>query len=267
MRRTVDIFVRERFRARLSRQLGGLPRAIRYARRLEQSQVVIDDFEQVDVALVTQALAAALPTALVTSDHCSVPANGVISAIGAAFGKRHRIALMVAPARAALRVALARLNGAEDTLIAHAAIVDSEIRVWSCEPRPYQCPVEALHVLRGLAHHDLARFEISSSGSRIHWPAVDIDLSLDDFREVCDPAFAREQRLRAAEELGRYGEAIRSLRVERGLRQASIEGLSEREVRRIEQGKHSPQVGTLRKLADAHGMPLRAYLDELAKRG
>jgi hypothetical protein len=227
---------------------------------------VIDAFEQVDMRLVAQALTAALPTALVTEDLGAGPTNSIIAAITKAVGRRKQLALMVAPAQAALRVALARLSGAEDKLIAHAALVGDEIRVWSCEPRAYQCPISSIPALRRLPEEQVGHFEISASGSRIHWPAADIDLSLDDFREVCDEDFAREQQQRVAEELLLSGQAIRSLRAEKGLRQGDIEGLSERELRRIEQGKHSPQVDTLRKLAKAHGMPLKSYLDALAER-
>ena len=266
MPQTVAIFMRPDLRQAFTDQVGGLPRGLRFAGRLERSHVVIDAFEEVDMALVGRALEAALPTALVSDDLSAGPVNSVISAISSAVGRRKRLALMVAPARAALRVALARLNSAEDKLIAHATLVVDEIRVWSCEPRAYQCTVAAIKALARLPRAQLEKFEISASGSRIHWHGPDVDLALDDFREVCDQSFARKQQQRVAEDLVRYGKAIRALRTEHGLRQAGIKGLSDRQLRRIEQGKHSPQVDTLRKLAKAHRMPLKSYLDALAAR-
>lgn len=68
------------------------------------------------------------------------------------------------------------------------------------------------------------------------------------------------------EEAARYAGAIRTLREERGLTQADIAGLTERQVRRVEQGESTPRTQTLRKLAAAHGLSLDGYLKELAKR-
>ena len=63
-----------------------------------------------------------------------------------------------------------------------------------------------------------------------------------------------------------YGAAIRRLREEKGLKQAAIDGLTERHLRRIEQGKQSVTSSTLRALAKAHAMQIEDYLKELARR-
>jgi len=112
----------------------------------------------------------------------------------------------------------------------------------------------------------LANFEISQSGSRINWPSADLDLILDDFRAVCDAEFAQQQKQIIAADVVRYGSAIRDLRREKGLRQSDVECVSEREVRRIEQGQHVPRLKTLQKLAQAHGMAFKDYLNALAAR-
>ena len=54
-------------------------------------------------------------------------------------------------------------------------------------------------------------------------------------------------------------------RHDHGLRQSDIPGLSERQVRRYEHGARVP-LASLKLLAQAHGMELNGYLDELAKR-
>ena len=61
-----------------------------------------------------------------------------------------------------------------------------------------------------------------------------------------------------------FGKAIATLRKQHKLRQSDIIGLSDRQVRRIEQGDGSTKVDTLRLFAKAHGMELDAYLDAVA---
>jgi ribosome-binding protein aMBF1 (putative translation factor) len=113
---------------------------------------------------------------------------------------------------------------------------------------------------------DLPKFELNESGSALHWDAGDVDLNLDGILYYVDPKVRREQDKSSREEAARYAGAIRMLREQHGLTQADITGLTERQVRRVEQGESTPRTETLRKLATAHGLSLDAYLKELAKR-
>ena len=61
----------------------------------------------------------------------------------------------------------------------------------------------------------------------------------------------------------RFGEAVAAFRKQCGLKQADIQGLSERQVRRIEKGERT-KVDTLGILARSHGLSLKAYLDKIA---
>ena len=60
----------------------------------------------------------------------------------------------------------------------------------------------------------------------------------------------------------RFGEAVRIKQY--GLKQADIQGLSERHVRRIEKGERT-KIDTLAILARNHGLSLKEYLDEIAE--
>jgi hypothetical protein len=173
----------------------------------------------------------------------------------------------VAPDAAALRrIVLARQGNAEKELVASASIEGGKLVVWSCEPSRYEVPVAELAPLAGMAPGALMRFEVSPSGSRIHWSDADVDINLDTIREHADPSVRREHEAVAREEASRYADAIRRFREERGLKQTDISGLTDRQVRRLEDGDTVPQVGTLRKLAAAHGLSIEDYLSELAKR-
>lgn len=171
----------------------------------------------------------------------------------------------VASDRATLRrLVRARQLGAEDRLIAAAAVDARNLLVWSAEPRLFRVPVDEMPAFRRLSETALQDFQVSASGSRIHWNDGDLDLDLDAVRELVDPDFRRRRERHAREEVARYGKAIRSLRERTGLRQNGIPGVSERQLRRIEEGGVLPRSATLEKLAAAHGMKAPDYLQTLA---
>jgi DNA-binding transcriptional regulator YiaG len=173
----------------------------------------------------------------------------------------------IAPdADAVARMVFARQVQAEARFIASAAVEGGTLIVWSCEPRRYAVPASEIPSLAKMTPAALANFEVSETGSRIHWKDGDVDLNLDVIRAYADPDVRRQHEAERRKEAARYAGAIRKLREERGLTQARIAGLSERQVRRLEEGDTLPQSSTLKKLAAAHEMSVEAYLKELAKR-
>ncbi len=165
------------------------------------------------------------------------------------------------------RLVFARTSGSAEKLIASVSIEGSDIIAWSCEPRPYRVALSDIPALAHMTKQAALHFEVSETGSRVHWPDGDVDLSLDSFRVRADPAFRESRRRELRAELRRYSGAIRHLRKKHGLKQSQVAGLSEREVRRLETGEHIPQYASLEKLAAAHGMGLEDYLRQLAKHG
>ncbi|MEW6778064.1 MAG: helix-turn-helix transcriptional regulator [Bdellovibrionota bacterium] len=163
------------------------------------------------------------------------------------------------------RIVRAHSLEAEDRLIASASVAYGRLFVWSCEPHLYACSLSRLPGVGGLPRAEQEQFVISETGSRISWPKADIDLDLDAIRARCDEKFRREREQKIRSEAARYAKAIRALREEKNLKQAGIEGLSEREVRRIETGGQRPRFSSLQKLAAAHRLSLDDYLGELAR--
>lgn len=164
------------------------------------------------------------------------------------------------------RMGLARRCRAQQELIASAAVEAGRLIVWSCEPRRYEVGFADIPVLAALPSGARGSFTVSASGSRIHWEQGDVDLNLDTVREYVDPKVRQRHEALRRREGARYADAIRQLRVERGVKQSEIAGMSERQVRRLEKGDTTPQSGTLNKLASAHGMTVERYLAELARR-
>ncbi|OLE70683.1 MAG: hypothetical protein AUI36_03535 [Cyanobacteria bacterium 13_1_40CM_2_61_4] len=162
------------------------------------------------------------------------------------------------------RVLRAWQLGAQNELIADARVVGDALYVMSCEPESYKIPFESVPALRDLPTDERSNFQIPDDGSYIHWPAQDVHMDLDSLLTAVDPE-RRAKAERIKRSYGRqYGAAISRLRKERGMKQTDIEGLSDREVRRIETDG-DVTTDSLKKLAAAHTMDLAQYLDTLAK--
>jgi uncharacterized protein DUF2442 len=163
------------------------------------------------------------------------------------------------------RVLAAWRHNAQAELIADATVAGNRLIVVSCEPKTYELSFDRMPALKKIAPQERRNFEIAEDGSFIRWPAADIHLDLDALRTITDPAWRkRAERIRRTH--GReYGKAIAALRKVHSLRQTDIPGVSERQLRRIEESG-AVSVHTMEQLARAHGMPLPEYMSELACR-
>ena len=125
-------------------------------------------------------------------------------------------------------------------------------------------PLQKLEKYIGKAKRRAVEFEIDEDGRFLFWPHADVHLGWEQMMQIVDPTTAVAAQERTDEFNCRYGAAIRSLREEAGLTQASVEGLTERHLRRIEQGKQSVTSSAIKALAKAHGMKIDDYMKELA---
>lgn len=154
--------------------------------------------------------------------------------------------------------------GAQDDLIADAVVVGDNLLVLSCALERIELPFESVPALSGLSKESRGDFAVASDGSYLHWPEPDIHLDVDTLRVVSSPQARQKAKTDLLRRSQHFGLAIATLRKEHGLRQRDIQGVSARQVRRIEGGEFFPRTETLGKLADAHGLDLAAYLDALA---
>jgi hypothetical protein len=127
-------------------------------------------------------------------------------------------------------------------------------------------PLAKLTKLVGKSAKEIEAFEIDADGRFLFWPHADVHLGWEQMRQIVDPAAAVAAMEKTAQFNRDYGSAIRTLREEKGLKQAAIDGLSERHVRRIERGEQPVTSAALRALAKAHDMPVEEYLKEVARR-
>lgn len=162
------------------------------------------------------------------------------------------------------RVMNAWTIGAQEQLIADATVIGDRLLVLSCAMEKLEVPFDSLPALKCISINDRSNFTIDDDGSCLYWESADIHLDIEAFRYATDPEWKQKFDSLKSEHNQVFGKAIATLRKQHKLRQSDIIGLSERQVRRIEQGDGSTKVDTLRLFAKAHGMDLDAYLDAVA---
>jgi Helix-turn-helix domain len=125
-------------------------------------------------------------------------------------------------------------------------------------------PVASIPALRNLPRAVLRDFRIDPDGSFVHWPSPDIHLGWNQFLQAADPLELHKAQQRSADFNRRYGAAIRKLREEAGIPQAKVKGITERQLRRIEQGECRATANALQDMANAHGLDVNTYMEKVA---
>lgn len=128
-----------------------------------------------------------------------------------------------------------------------------------------EVPLAKLARLIGTDKSKAAAFEIDEDGRFLHWPHADVHLGWAQFQQIVDPASVLATAAKTDKYNKRYGAAIRALREAQGLKQTDIQGITDRQLRRVELGQQSASKGTLEALAAAHSLSLEEYVDRLAK--
>jgi len=131
--------------------------------------------------------------------------------------------------------------------------------------RMLHVPLSSIPALKGQPRAVLRNFKIDPDGSFIYWPDLDVHLGWNRFLQAVDPSELHKAQQRSADFNRRYGTAIRKVREAAGIPQSKVEGLTDRQVRRIEHGTCRATAGALAALAKAHGLDVNAYMDKLAK--
>ncbi|MFM8300896.1 MAG: DUF2442 domain-containing protein, partial [Microcystis aeruginosa] len=162
------------------------------------------------------------------------------------------------------RVINAWIWGAQEHLIATALVIGESLLISRCDFDELEIPFASMPALQRIPLEERENFIIAEDGSYIHWPVVDIHLDIAAFLSVIEPAAKQKFAAIKLKHDQIFGQAIASLRKQHQLRQSDIIGVSERQVRRIEQGEGT-KVETLNLFAQAHNMELNDYLDAVAQ--
>jgi hypothetical protein len=164
-----------------------------------------------------------------------------------------------------VRLLLGLATQDDDGRIIKAAIDDDRLILVSPTFQELRVPLDLLSDVRDVALEDWRQFELDPYGEFLYWPELDVHMGWSQLQRLVDPTARLRAQQRGARFNEHYGAAIRARREEAGLRQGAVAGLSDRTLRRIENGETRATVNALEKIAAAHRLDLNEYLDQLAK--
>lgn len=163
------------------------------------------------------------------------------------------------------RVLAGTIQANADGRIADAWVEDDALVLLSPTFERMNVPLEKLKKRIGDDIAKVKDFEIDEDGSFLFWPHANVHLGWEQFQRLVDPIALLQTKQKNDEYNRQYGDAIRKLRETQGLSQAKIEGIGARNLRRVEHGQLPASTTTLKALANAHGMSLLDYLNEVTK--
>lgn len=126
-------------------------------------------------------------------------------------------------------------------------------------------PLDRVPELAALDEPERGAFEIDADGAYLHWPSRDLHVGVSQLLQAVDPGYLVDMEIeRNTSDF--TGPALRSIREERRLRQIDVPGLSERQVRRIEEGLSRLRPPSARHFAAALEMSVSDLLAEIGRR-
>jgi hypothetical protein len=140
----------------------------------------------------------------------------------------------------------------------HLVVVLGDFRV-------AEFPCERLPGLGERLASNLPEFEIDSSGSFLCWPSLDLHLGASQLLQAVDPMHLADVEIRRYA-TSKISTALLTIREEAGLRQSDIDGLSERQVRRLEKEESRLTAEAAVNYASSLGCSLDEFLARLGRR-
>lgn len=153
---------------------------------------------------------------------------------------------------------------AEDKLIATANVENSYLYVMNCGLRTWKIPFDSIPALEYISINERPNFEIDEDGSFLYWESADVHIDLEALQAAVDPELRNQLIFEKINYSESFCRAIAVIRKSRNLTQEDIPKVSSRHVRRIEKGS-IPKLETLKHFAEAHGLDLNSYLEEIAR--
>jgi hypothetical protein len=108
-------------------------------------------------------------------------------------------------------------------------------------------------------------FEIDEDGSFIYWPEFDLHLGWAQLQQLVNPEAALKASQKSQEFNKRYGRAVQKVREQAGLKPSGISGISEKQLRRIENGECRLTSNAIEVLSQAHKLAPNEYMTKLAE--
>ncbi|HEX4121153.1 MAG TPA: DUF2442 domain-containing protein [Verrucomicrobiae bacterium] len=149
--------------------------------------------------------------------------------------------------------------------ILDAKIEDGILHVVSLDFDRLDVPIADIPNLGNAVSSKIQEFKIDDDGSFIYWPALDLHLGWVQLQQLINPAAALKAFQRSEEFNKRYGKAVQKVREMAGLRPSDISGISEKQLRRIENGECRLTTNAIEALSQAHKLGPNEYMKKLAE--
>ena len=146
--------------------------------------------------------------------------------------------------------------------IIDAYVFDGTLSVFTGDLSIRDFPVHRVPSLESLDPERLRELQVDIDGSFLTWPSTDIHLGPSQLLQAVDPSQLAEieiERFRSEN----TAMALKYMREQRGLRQADIEGLSERQVSRLENAESRLTADAADKWARSFDLDTTTFLEEL----
>jgi hypothetical protein len=150
--------------------------------------------------------------------------------------------------------------------ILDARIEDGRLHVVSPDFRRLNVPIQQIEALKNEDSAIIQKFEIDEDGSFLYWPSLDLHLGWTQLQQIADPEAARKALQRSQEFNERYGQAVRKVREEAGLKLGEISGISEKQLRRVESGECRLTSNAIGALSQSHKLAANEYMKKLAEK-
>ena len=145
-----------------------------------------------------------------------------------------------------------------------AYVVGSTLTVFMGDLTIRDFPIDQVPSIRSLAAEQLSQLEVDIDGSFLTWRNTDIHLGPSQLLQAVDPSQLAEieiERFRSEN----TALALKHMREQRGLRQADIVGLGERQVSRLENAESRLTAGAAESFARSFDLSIPDFLDELGR--
>ena len=149
--------------------------------------------------------------------------------------------------------------------IVDAFVWDESLNIVTGDFTVRSFPLKQVPLVSALSAAEQESFEIDEDGSYLCWPDRGIHLGVSQILQEADPMYLADVAIERNRQ-DHTGAALRAVREEKGLRQSDIRGLSERQVRRLEEGISRLRLEAAEKFAAAFKMELASLLDDIARR-
>lgn len=148
-------------------------------------------------------------------------------------------------------------------LIREAFVRGNYLIVTNKAGREIRVPFDQVPALSHIRFRDRLNFEIQFNGSCLHWESADIHLDFESLLYYVDDEFRDKVDQESADRFKAYGKAIAKVRTAHKIPVDGITGIKAEDVQDVESGELRPEVEALSRYADALGLELNEFLNEV----